>query len=72
MSQLPGPMCNLFYSFSYLFYLIIIFGLLQPEGVNRVVEERWGRVPLHIAADFGQLEVMQYLIDNGADVNVRA
>lgn len=53
------------------FYLIIIFGLLQAESVNRVLEERSGRLPLHIAADFGQLEVMRYLIDTGADVNVR-
>lgn len=31
-----------------------------------------GRLPLHIAADFGQLEVMKYLINEGANVNVRA
>lgn len=50
----------------------VIFALLQADDVNRVVEERSGRLPLHIAADFGQEEVMVYLITIGADINVRA
>ena len=29
-----------------------------------------GRYPLHFAADYGQLEVLKYLISKGADVNV--
>lgn len=50
----------------------VVFALLQADDVNRVVEERSGRLPLHIAADFGQEEVMMYLITIGADINVRA
>lgn len=29
-----------------------------------------GRMCLHISADFGQVKVAEYLIDQGADVNV--
>lgn len=29
-----------------------------------------GRYPLCVAADYGQTDVIRYLIDNGADVNV--
>jgi len=29
-----------------------------------------GRYPLCVAADYGQTDVIKYLIDNGADVNV--
>jgi len=29
-----------------------------------------GRNPIHYAADYGQLEVLQYLVDKGADLNV--
>ena len=29
-----------------------------------------GRTPLHYAADYGQAEVIEYLISKGADVNV--
>lgn len=29
-----------------------------------------GRTPLHICADFGQVDVIKYLISEGADVNV--
>jgi ankyrin repeat protein len=29
-----------------------------------------GRYPLCIAADYGQQQVIEYLIENGADVNV--
>lgn len=58
--------------FFFVCFLLIIFGFLQAEGINRVVEECSGRLPLHIAADFGQLAVMEYLIKTGADVNVSA
>lgn len=76
--QFPSLMCNMlpllllcFFLF-YFFYLTIFFGLLQADVINQVVEKHSGRLPLHIAADFGQLEVLQYLIDTGADLNVRA
>ncbi|XP_059182182.1 myotrophin [Centropristis striata] len=42
--------------------------LVTAEDVNRTLEG--GRKPLHIAADFGQTDVMEYLISKGADVNV--
>ncbi|XP_067928889.1 myotrophin-like isoform X2 [Watersipora subatra] len=35
-------------------------------SVNEMSE---GRYPLHFAADYGQLEVLNYLISKGADVN---
>lgn len=69
--QLPGLLPH-FAPLTFCFLINIIFGLLQKDSVNQVVEKRSGRFPLHIAADFGQLDVMQYLIDNGADINVRA
>lgn len=42
----------------------------QAEDVNRTLDT--GRKPLHIVADFGQKEVMEFLISTGADVNVGA
>lgn len=42
----------------------------QAEDVNRTLET--GRKPLHIVADFGQKEVMEFLISTGANVNVGA
>lgn len=50
--------------------LMSCFSLLQAEDVNRTLEG--GRKPLHYAADFGQTEVVEFLISKGADVNVRA
>lgn len=44
--------------------------LFQADDVNRTLEG--GRKPLHIAADFGQTEVMEYLILKGAEIDVRA
>uniref|UniRef100_A0A8C6TNC9 Myotrophin n=1 Tax=Neogobius melanostomus TaxID=47308 RepID=A0A8C6TNC9_9GOBI len=40
--------------------------LVTAEDVNRMLE---GRMPLHVAADFGQVEVVEYLISKGANVN---
>ncbi|MEQ2218768.1 hypothetical protein XENOCAPTIV_007890 [Xenoophorus captivus] len=40
---------------------------VTSEDVNRTLES--GRKPLHYAADFGQAEVVEYLISKGADVN---
>uniref|UniRef100_A0A3B3ZD15 Uncharacterized protein n=1 Tax=Periophthalmus magnuspinnatus TaxID=409849 RepID=A0A3B3ZD15_9GOBI len=37
------------------------------DDVNRILEG--GRMPLHVAADFGHAEVVEYLISKGADVN---
>lgn len=43
---------------------------LQVEDVNRTMVN--GRNPLHIAADYGQAELIEFLCSLGADVNVRA
>lgn len=40
----------------------------QATDVNRTLDS--GRKPLHIVADFGQKDVMEFLISTGADVNV--
>ena len=42
--------------------------LLQAEDVNRTLEG--GRKPLHYAADCGHAEILEYLLSQGADVNV--
>lgn len=41
--------------------------LVTNEDVNQTLEG--GRKPLNIAADFGQTEVVEYLIAQGANVN---
>lgn len=38
--------------------------------MNRTLDT--GRKPIHIVADFGQKEVMEFLISTGADINVGA
>ncbi|KAG7225632.1 hypothetical protein INR49_005038 [Caranx melampygus] len=40
---------------------------LQAEDANRTLDG--GRKPLHYAADFGQTDVVEFLISKGADVN---
>ena len=37
-------------------------------GINNEVQ---GRTALHFAADYGQTGVISWLLDNGADINVR-
>lgn len=41
--------------------------LVTAEDVNRTLDG--GRMPLHVAADFGQAAVVEYLISKGANVN---
>uniref|UniRef100_A0A3Q3VJB7 Uncharacterized protein n=1 Tax=Mola mola TaxID=94237 RepID=A0A3Q3VJB7_MOLML len=41
--------------------------LVTAEDVNRTLEG--GRKPLHVVADFGHIDVMEFLISKGADVN---
>ncbi|KAK7895539.1 hypothetical protein WMY93_020864 [Mugilogobius chulae] len=43
--------------------------LVTVEDVNRILE--CGRMPLHVAADFGQDEVVKYLLSKGAKVNAQ-
>ncbi|KAI3366684.1 hypothetical protein L3Q82_009354, partial [Scortum barcoo] len=45
----------------------VVFPFFQAEDVNRTLEG--GRKPLHLAADFGHTEVVEFLISKGADVN---
>ena len=40
----------------------------DPKGVNG---SRYGRPPLHTAANVGQLEVASWLLKNGADINLK-
>lgn len=48
---------------------IISFGFsYKGEDVNRTLEG--GRKPLHYAADCGQLEILEFLLLKGADINV--
>lgn len=43
--------------------------LVTAEDVNR--ELVGGRRPLHVAADYGQAELVEYLISKGANVNAQ-
>ncbi|GFS04595.1 myotrophin [Elysia marginata] len=42
--------------------------LIEKEGID-VNTEVQGRLPLHYAADYGQTEVLDYLLSKGARVN---
>lgn len=48
---------------------VYVFVYLKGEDVNRTLEG--GRKPLHYAADCGQLEILEFLLLKGADINVR-
>lgn len=41
--------------------------LLQDIDVNKDID---GRAPIHYAADYGQEDVIRYLVSKGANVNV--
>eukprot|EP01104_Vermistella_antarctica_P014683 TRINITY_DN4674_c0_g1_i1.p1 TRINITY_DN4674_c0_g1~~TRINITY_DN4674_c0_g1_i1.p1 ORF type:complete len:121 (-),score=41.23 TRINITY_DN4674_c0_g1_i1:244-606(-) len=43
----------------------------EGENVNAVSEDINKQTPLHWAADYGQLEVMTYLVSKGANVNAK-
>ena len=43
-------------------------GLFQGVDVNAQIN---GRLPMHYAADYGQGEVIEYLLSKGAKINVR-
>lgn len=49
--------------------MLFLFGCSDKgEDVNRTLEG--GRKPLHYAADCGQLEILEFLLLKGADINV--
>ncbi|RUS87623.1 hypothetical protein EGW08_004608 [Elysia chlorotica] len=41
---------------------------VEKEGIDVNIEVQ-GRLPLHYAADYGQTDVMEYLLSKGAKVN---
>lgn len=45
----------------------VLGNIIQGGDVNEMSD---GRYPLHFAADYGQAEVLNYLISKGANVNV--
>lgn len=49
------------------FRMHIFFCSLQKLDPNMMID---GRRPLHYAADYGQKEIIEYLIKLGSDVNV--
>ena len=53
--------------FSMLICFMIYYMHFQNMDVNIEVQ---GRLPLHYAADYGQTEVLEYLLSKGAKVNV--
>lgn len=44
---------------------------LSPISLNAYLKDRWGFTPLHRAARYGQKELVELLIANGADVNAK-
>ncbi|CAB3979635.1 Myotrophin [Paramuricea clavata] len=44
--------------------------LVEKKGCNVNGELMNGRNPIHFAADYGQREVIDYLVNQGADMNV--
>ena len=49
------------------FYMIYIFFLKNPKVINELIK---GRTYLHYACDYGQKEILEYLILKGANINV--
>ncbi|CAJ0953112.1 unnamed protein product, partial [Mesorhabditis belari] len=47
--------------------LDVVKASVNAKNVNEVV--RNGRTALHLACDYGQTEVVKYLLEHGADVN---
>ena len=48
----------------------VLIELFLFQGCNVNDELMSGRNPIHFAADYGQCEVIDYLINRGADMNV--
>lgn len=47
---------------------------LITQGININQREnygRTGRTPLYVASKFGHLDIVRYLIDQGADINIQ-
>jgi len=52
-------------------YLPTIIDLLKTFPAAVTVNDQNGRTPLHLVAENGYIELVQYLIDNGAEKNAR-
>ena len=44
---------------------------IETKGLSANETDQNARTPLHWAADFGQVEVMEYLLSKGANVNAK-
>ncbi|XP_062592510.1 myotrophin-like [Saccostrea cucullata] len=42
---------------------------VEEKGTDIVNQEVEGRYPLHFAADYGQSQVIEYLVSKGANIN---
>ena len=60
---MPHFRSSVYHPYEYCFHLAS-----KGEDVNRTLEG--GRKPLHYAADCGQLEILEFLLLKGADINV--
>jgi ankyrin repeat protein len=45
--------------------------LIKEGGVPINAQDETGFSPIHAAASYGQLDLLQYLVENGADVHLR-
>jgi ankyrin repeat domain-containing protein 50 len=44
--------------------------LIKNKGYNVNVTNTWGNTLLHIASEYGHIEIVDYLVSNGANVNL--
>lgn len=52
----------------FIYVLLYILFIFKGVDINASID---GRLPIHYAADYGQKEVLNYLIDKGANIDVR-
>ncbi|XP_076471982.1 myotrophin-like [Babylonia areolata] len=49
--------------------LVSVQAFKEAQNVDVVNTEINGRYPLHVAADYGQIDVIKFLLDKGAKIN---
>ncbi|CAK9292326.1 unnamed protein product [Gordionus sp. m RMFG-2023] len=47
-----------------------VYNMINTKTI-RINEELRGRQPLHYAADYGQAEIIKFLLNQGADINAK-